>query len=159
MVLPETKILTLETLSKWRDGLRSESERLVLTNGCFDLLHRGHVNYLYRARLQGERLLVLVNSDASVRALKGSARPINSELDRAYVLAGLACVDAVLIFDAPRCTRWIKAAAAEFYAKGGDYTFETLNSEEREALIETGTRAVFIPFVEGYSTTQALQKI
>lgn len=156
---PMAKILTAETLPAFREGLKLENRRLVLTNGCFDILHRGHVDYLCRARNAGDALIVLINSDRSVRQLKGPSRPVNAELDRAFVLAGLACVDAVFVFDEERCTRWIRLLTPEYYAKGADYTMETLNPEERAALEDTRAEVIFIPFVSGFSTTGTIGKL
>ena len=116
----------------------AQGQRLVFTNGCFDLLHVGHVRYLQAARALGDALLVAVNGDASVRALKGPTRPINSEHDRAEVLAALACVDFVTIFHTERVTELVRAIRPHIYAKGGDYTVESLDSGERAALAEIG---------------------
>lgn len=156
---PDLKVMNRSDLLEFRARMRHEGRRVVLTNGCFDILHRGHVDYLFKARAAGDALIVLINSDRSVRQLKGDGRPVNMETDRAFVLAGLACVDAVFIFDAERCTQEILDVSPDIYAKGADYCFETLNSEERDALIHTGAEAVFIPFVAGCSTTQTIQKM
>ena len=133
-------------------------KRLVLTNGCFDLLHTGHVRYLEQARECGDALLVAVNSDASVRELKGPARPLNSELDRAEVLAALRCVDHVTIFTGKRVTEVIRSLRPAVYAKGGDYTLATLNPEERGALEEVGTEIKLLQLVPGRSTTGILHR-
>ncbi|MDQ3082730.1 MAG: adenylyltransferase/cytidyltransferase family protein, partial [Gemmatimonadota bacterium] len=104
------------------------------TNGCFDLLHAGHVRYLAQARDLGDALVVGVNGDASVRAIKGDTRPLNSEADRAEVLAALECVDFVTIFSEVRATNFLRRAAPAIYVKGGDYRPDTLDAEERDAL-------------------------
>ena len=156
---PETVIFkNLEQAVQWRNDLKAKGLRLAVTNGCFDILHRGHAEYLLAARRTADALLVLVNSDASVRSLKGPGRPVNDEYDRAYLLTSLRCVDAVLIFDSPRCTKELDALQPDAYAKGGDYTFETLNGEERAVLVKHNTRVHFIPFVPNHSTTLILQK-
>ena len=159
IVSPESKIFSsLTEAVRWREKLRAEGHRLAVTNGCFDILHRGHAEYLLAARRLGDALLVLLNSDSSVRALKGPDRPVNNAYDRAYLLASLACVDGVLVFDGSRCCTELDALAADAYAKGGDYTLETLDSSEREALLKHGTEVNFISFFPGHSTTLVLQK-
>ena len=136
----------------------ARGERLVLTNGCFDLLHTGHVRYLQQARDLGDALMVAVNSDLSVRELKGASRPLNGELDRAEVLAALRCVDHVTIFGGKRVTEVIRQLRPAIYAKGGDYTLETLDPGERAALEEVGTEIRLLPLVPGKSTTALLGK-
>jgi rfaE bifunctional protein nucleotidyltransferase chain/domain len=136
---------------------RYTGRTIVLTNGCFDLLHVGHVRYLAAAKQLGEILVVGVNGDESVRELKGKGRPINSESDRAEVLAALEAVDHVVIFPEIRATRLIKELRPDIYAKGGDYTVETLNQEEVAALNEIGARIEVLPLVPGKSTTKLIQ--
>jgi rfaE bifunctional protein nucleotidyltransferase chain/domain len=152
------KILPLSELVRQRDLLADEGQRLVFTNGCFDLLHVGHVRYLESARALGEALVVAVNGDASVRALKGPGRPVNSAEDRAEVLAALGCVDYVVIFEGERVTDLIHAVRPQIYAKGGDYTKESLNAEEAWALGEVGAAIHILPLVEGKSTTAILER-
>ena len=152
------KILPLAEVVRFRDLLADEGQRVVFTNGCFDLLHVGHVRYLQAARALGEALIVAVNGDASVRALKGPTRPINTEHDRAEVLAALGCVDYVLIFDTERVTELVHAIRPQVYAKGGDYTVEQLNAEERWALGEVGADIHILPLVPGKSTTAMIEK-
>ena len=137
----------------------AQGKKLVLTNGCFDLLHTGHVRYLEQARGCGDALIVAVNSDASVRELKGPDRPLNGELDRAEVLAALRCVDHVTIFSGKRVTDVIRLLRPAIYAKGGDYTLETLDSGERAALEETGAEISLLQLVPGRSTTGILEKM
>ncbi len=156
---PASRILKLADAVSWRNQLRREGKQLVITNGCFDLLHRGHAAYLRESRDLGDALLVLVNSDASVRALKGPSRPVVDEYSRAYLLCSLRCVDAAVIFDGARCAAELAALAPDLYVKGGDYTVEKLDPEERGALLEAGTRIVFKPFVPGFSTTRMIEKI
>src|SRR6185436_387277 len=119
-------ILPAAALGEWRKKLREQRQRLVVTNGCFDLLHAGHVSYLEAARNCGDALLVGLNGDASVRSLKGEGRPLNPETDRAVVLAALANVDAVCVFPEIRATRFLELARPDVYVKGGDYTLDTM---------------------------------
>ena len=154
--MKNSSLLTFAELATWRQTLAPHS-RLVLTNGCFDLLHVGHVRYLQAARKLGDLLLVGINSDASVRGLKGPERPINTESDRAELIAALACVDYVSIFDQATADELIAAASPAVYAKAGDYSLETL--PERDTLVRLGIKAVFLPFVSGYSTTATLGKM
>lgn len=128
------KIVSAADLAAERDALEARGGRLVFTNGCFDLLHVGHVRYLQGARALGNALAIGLNADASVRALKGPGRPLNSADDRAEVLAALACVDFVTIFDEPRATGLLAAVRPHVYVKGGDYRLETLHAEERAVL-------------------------
>jgi D-glycero-beta-D-manno-heptose 1-phosphate adenylyltransferase len=131
---------------------------LVFTNGVFDVLHRGHVDYLAQARGQGAALLVAVNSDASARRLgKGPERPLNNETDRANVVAALQAVDFVVVFDEPTPCELIERVRPDVYVKGGDYDIETLRET---ALVRSwGGHAVAIPFVSGYSTTRLVERI
>jgi rfaE bifunctional protein nucleotidyltransferase chain/domain len=154
-----SKILTLDQLAAESGRLRSESQRVVATNGCFDILHVGHVRYLTAARKLGDDLVVGLNGDDSVRQLKGEGRPVNREQDRAEVLAALESVDYVTIFPENRATNFLRAAAPAVYAKGGDYTADTLDPGERAVLDEFGSRIEIIPFEKGYSTSELLTRI
>ncbi|MBE6379219.1 MAG: ADP-heptose synthase [Lentisphaerae bacterium] len=156
---PEKCLLTLDEAVLWREELRKNNRKLVVTNGCFDLMHRGHASYLIEAAKLGDELLVLINSDASVRAIKGETRPIVSEADRAYMLAALESVSRVVIFDDSRCNKELAALKPDVYAKAGDYTLETLVACEREALQSCGAEIVFMPFIQGFSTTNIVEKI
>lgn len=153
------KIIPWDKLPGWRAAMRASGKRLVVTNGCFDLLHLGHVTYLETARQQGDALLLGLNGDDAVRQLKGPERPVNMEGDRAAVLAALESVDGVCIFAEPTATRFLAAAQPDIYVKGGDYTVETLNQDERRTVESAGGRIVIIPFVPGKSTTALLKKI
>ena len=153
------KIVSWEKLTDWRAEMRARGKKLVVTNGCFDLLHLGHVTYLESGRNLGDALLVGVNSDASVRQLKGQSRPVNCETDRAAVLAALESVDGVCIFTDKTATRFLSAAQPDIYLKGGDYTVETLNQEERHTVEQAGGKIMIIPIVPGKSTTELLKKI
>ena len=156
---PAERVMSLEQALKFREELRRAGRKLVVTNGCFDLLHRGHATYLAAARAQGDALLVLVKSDASVRELKGPSRPVVDEYSRAFLLASLRAVDAAMVFDGKRCDRELAALAPDIYVKAGDYTLETIDRTERAALEKAGTKIVFMPFVPGFSTTGTLKKI
>jgi len=153
------KIVSWDNLPEWRSNLRKSGKQLVVTNGCFDLLHLGHVTYLESGRNLGGALLVGLNGDQSVRQLKGEGRPVNSETDRAAVLAALESVDGVCIFSERTATRFLAAAQPDIYLKGGDYTLDTLNQEERRTVEKAGGKVVIIPFVPGKSTTELLKKI
>lgn len=153
------KIVPWAKLPAWRAGIRARGLRLVVTNGCFDILHLGHVTYLEAASDQGDLLLVGINSDASVRELKGPDRPVNSEMDRASIVAALGCVGAVCIFEERSALKFLTAAEPDIWVKGGDYTIETVNQEERRAVQKAGGKVVILPVVPGKSTTSLLEKI
>jgi len=153
------KIIAPESLPAWREAVRSTGRRLVVTDGCFDILHLGHVTYLEIARNLGDALLVGLNSDAAVRQLKGEGRPVNHEQDRAGVLAALESVDAICLFGDKSAARFLSVAQPDIYVKGGDYTLETLNQEERRIVETAGGRIVIIPVVPGRSTTSLLEKL
>ena len=153
------KIIPWDDLPAWRAAMRDQKRKVVVTNGCFDILHAGHVTYLENARVLGDVLLVGMNSDAAVRDLKGSGRPVNEQADRAVVLAALESVSAVCIFNERTATRFLGLAQPDVYVKGGDYTLDALPKEERDAVERAGGQTVIIPFVPGKSTTALLQKI
>jgi rfaE bifunctional protein nucleotidyltransferase chain/domain len=152
------KLKTPEELASISERMGAEKRKLVFTNGCFDLLHAGHVRYLQQARRLGDALVVALNGDASVRALKGPARPINEEQDRAEVLGALACVDYVTIFQSERVTDLVQAIRPQVYAKGGDYTVDSLDAGERAALEGVGAEIKILPLVPGKSTTNIIKK-
>jgi rfaE bifunctional protein nucleotidyltransferase chain/domain len=153
------KLIEPQHLAEWRINLRQSGKKLVVTNGCFDILHVGHVTYLENARNFGDKLLIGVNSDAAVSGLKGPGRPVNSEMDRMLVLAALESVDGVSIFRETTATNFLTSAQPDIYVKGGDYTLETLNQEERRAVESAGGKIILVPFVPGKSTTGLLGKI
>jgi rfaE bifunctional protein nucleotidyltransferase chain/domain len=153
------KILSIEQLARVSEKYRAQSQKLVLTNGCFDLLHAGHVRYLQAARALGDALVVAINGDDSVRALKGEGRPLNRESDRAEVIAALECVDHVVIFPEVRATGLLEKVRPSIYVKGGDYTPETLNPEERAVLEKTGAQIQILPFQPGHSTSGLIEKM
>src|SRR3954451_4010839 len=140
-----SKIVDLEQLQNLTAPPRADGKKLVATNGCCALLHVGHVRYLQAARALGDALLVGINGDESTRQLKGNGRPLNNENDRAEVVAALACVDLVAIFPDVRAVRFLELAQPDVYAKGGDYTVETLDPAEREILQRIGAEIRIIP--------------
>ena len=162
MNLPNAKLMTLRQAVLARRKLRRARGTFVLTNGVFDLLHPGHTAYLAQARrLAGRRgrLFVALNSDRSVKQLKGPQRPILDEKSRAYNLAQLQSVDGIVIFTRRRLTREIQALRPDIYVKAGDYTLATLDPEERAALERVGARIRFLPFLPGFSTTSLIAKL
>jgi rfaE bifunctional protein nucleotidyltransferase chain/domain len=153
------KIVSAERASAIANELRASGRKLVFTNGCFDLLHAGHVRYLGAARALGDALLVAVNGDESVRALKGIGRPVNRAEDRAEVLAALESVDYVVVFPEVRATSLLETVRPAIYVKGGDYSADSLDSEERSALEKMGAEIRIVPFEAGYSTSGLLEKM
>lgn len=149
--------LSEEELERQMEVHRAQGQRIVLTNGCFDVLHSGHTRYLNQAKQLGDILVVALNSDESVRRLKGAGRPINSMADRAAVVAALSCVDYVTVFDTPTATPLIRRLRPEVYAKGGDYTPEML--EETPAVEEYGGRVAILDYVAERSTTAVVKRI
>ena len=137
--------------------LKKQGLKIVTTNGCFDILHVGHLRYLKKAKSFGDILVVALNSDSSTRALKGESRPINNQNDRAELLSNLNCVDIVVIFDEISPEKLLVEIAPDIHTKGADYTIETL--PEAKAIIEAGGKIEFIEFVEGKSTTNTIKKI
>lgn len=152
-------VLSFDEVREHRKNAALAGCRIVLTNGCFDLLHRGHVTYLEQSAQMGDILIVAVNSDASVRELKGPSRPLNHEQDRAFLIASLRCVDFAFIFRGPRLDAEIAALRPDVYTKAGDYTLETMDAGERSALLAAGTEIRFMPFVAGHSTTGMLDRM
>jgi rfaE bifunctional protein nucleotidyltransferase chain/domain len=153
------KIVELEELSDLCEKLRSDGKKIVATNGCFDLLHVGHVRYLQAARALGDLLVVGLNGDDSIHELKGAGRPITTQSDRAEILAALACVDLVTIFPEIRATKFLAAVRPAVYVKGGDYTPRTLDEEELTILNEVKAAIRLIPFETGYSTSGLIERI
>ncbi len=151
-----SKIMPLKQLQHQVEKWRSEDLRIVFTNGCFDLLHIGHVTLLEDARLQGDRLIVGINSDASVSRLKGPSRPIVPEHARAHVLAALAAVDAVVVFDEPTPLELMVALRPDVIVKGGDYVADEIVGAAE--VHSWGGRVEIVPFVEGFSTTKIIAR-
>lgn len=158
--LPNPKLYaSLEAAVAAREQLRASGKRVVLTNGVFDLLHTGHLYYLEKARGYGDALFIALNSDASVRQLKGPLRPVQAEENRAYALAATWFVDGIVVFQNKRLTAEILALKPDVYCKAGDYTLEKLDPDERRALEQVGAKIVFLPFLPGFSTTNLIAKI
>ena len=152
-----TKLLTKEALVRERERLRREGKRLVFTNGCFDLLHPGHVRYLGQARAMGDALVVALNGDRSVRNLKGQGRPILKEQERAEVISGLEAVDYVTIFDEETPRELIAELLPDVLVKGGDWPLDQIIG--REEVEASGGRAVSLPYVEGSSTSEIIERV
>lgn len=152
----QEKVLTLEALLVRASAWRSAGQSIVFTNGCFDLLHIGHITLLEDARREGDRLVVAINSDASVRALKGPARPIVGERERARILAALAAVDAVVVFGEPTPLTLIEALRPDVIVKGGDYREETVVGAKE--VRSWGGRVKIVPTVAGFSTTKLIER-
>ena len=151
------KVKELEELRKETDQLKARGKRIVFTNGCFDLLHPGHTRYLWSARGLGDFLIVAVNSDRSVRAIKGEGRPVFGQKERAELLAALGCVDAVVIFDEEDPLRVIERLLPDVLVKGGDWEEDEIIGAS--VVKEAGGEIRRIPFVSGYSTTAVIKKI
>ena len=154
-----SKIKSMEKAKKWRDDVCKKGLKLVITNGCFDILHRGHVSYLMKAREQGDLLLLALNSDSSVKAVKGPGRPINNENDRAFIMACLPFVDAIVVFDSFDCVDLLSALKPDVYVKGGDYNIDTINQDERKLLEKMGCEIKLLSHIPGYSTTTVIESL
>ena len=157
--LPNPKLFSEKQALKKRSQLRTQGKKLVFTNGCFDLLHKGHLYYLQQAKTLGDQLWVALNADQSIRELKGPSRPVQPAKDRAYALSALQAVDGVIVFQEARLTHEILVLKPDIYVKAADYTLETLDPQERSALQKVGADIQFLPFLEGYSTTDLIEKI
>ncbi|MBO7074697.1 MAG: D-glycero-beta-D-manno-heptose 1-phosphate adenylyltransferase [Bacteroidales bacterium] len=151
------KIIDKEGLAKWLDECRKNGKKIVFTNGCFDILHRGHVEYLSKAAAFGDVMVVGLNTDASVKRLKGPSRPVNDEYARAFVLAGLEFVSAVVLFDEDTPYDLIKKVQPDFLVKGSDYKPE--NIVGYDIVTAKGGKVVTVDLVEGYSTTKTIEKM
>ena len=153
----DKRITSIARLVALADAYREQGRRVVFTNGCFDILHRGHITYLNRAKALGDLLVVGLNSDESVRRLKGADRPINSTEDRVEVLSALSCVDQIVVFDEDTPVELIRALRPDLYVKGGDYTRETL--PEAPVVESLGGKVRILPYVEDQSTTGVIARI
>lgn len=151
MILEEATLLN--EIPKWREN----NQKIILTNGCYDLLHVGHLHTFREAKKMGDLLIVGINSDRSVQALKGATRPIITEKDRAEMVSGLKPVDYVIIFDEDTVAHLLEIIKPHVYVKGGDYTLENL--PEKETIIKLGIEVKFIPLVTGISTTEIVKRI
>ena len=151
------KVIQREKIEELLKLLRSQNKVIVATNGCFDILHVGHVRYLKKSKSFGDVLIVGLNSDKSVRSIKGEGRPINSEQDRAEVLCALESVDYVVLFDEDSPKDLLEVIKPNIYTKGADYTLKTL--PEADVILRNNGWVEFIDFVEGKSTTKIIDKI
>jgi rfaE bifunctional protein nucleotidyltransferase chain/domain len=153
----QDKMLTTKALAHRCNAWRTTGRSIVFTNGCFDILHYGHLALLADAASFGHVLVVGVNTDASVRTLKGSDRPVNHEKDRLFQMASLLCVDAVCLFDEPTPLQLIQTVRPNVLVKGGDYTIDSIVGTD--FVIGNGGRVEIVPFVSGYSTTSLIHRI
>ena len=151
------QVLRRENVAQFVENLHKSGKTVVVTNGCFDILHVGHIRYLQKTKSFADYLIVLLNSDKSVRAIKGDSRPINNENDRAEILCALSCVDYVVLFDEDSPCNLLDEIKPDVYTKGADYTMETL--PEADIMRKNGTRVEFIEFVAGKSTTNIINKV
>jgi len=151
------KILTMEGLESWRRAVGSTT--LAVTNGCFDVLHAGHVRYLRQAAEMCDLLLVGINDDEGVKALKGEGRPVNCQEDRLEIIAGLESVDAVCVFPGTKATEFLKLVRPNVWIKGGDYSMNSLNSAEKHAVESCGGRIMLLPLTPGRSTSEIIERM
>lgn len=151
------QIISRKSVADFVKKLHDAGKTIVATNGCFDILHVGHVRYLQKTKSFADYSIVLLNSDKSVKSIKGENRPINNENDRAEILTALSCVDFVVLFDEDSPAMLLDEIKPDVYTKGADYTMDTL--PEREIMIKNGTKVEFIEFVQGKSTTGLIEKI
>ena len=153
----QTKILSFSALKGQLEKWRNANQKIVFTNGCFDLLHFGHVDYLTKARDLGDRLVVGLNTDGSIKRIKGAARPINNEESRAALLAGMAYVDAVVLFDEETPINLVSMVMPDVLVKGGDYSIKEIVGHE--IVLNNKGEVCTIDFVEGYSSSMIIEKI
>lgn len=151
------KLIDRKNIVELITELRKDGKTVVTTNGCFDILHVGHVRYLQKTKTFADYSIVMLNSDKSVRSIKGPTRPVNNESDRAEILCALECVDFVVLFDEDSPQNLIAEIKPNVHTKGADYTVDTL--PEAKTIMENGGRIEFISFVEGKSTTSIIEKM
>lgn len=152
-----SKLLNPQNLNKLIQNWRNQNNKIVFTNGCFDLLHPGHIDYLAKARHLGDRLIIGLNSDESVSKLKGPKRPVNNEKERAILLASMSFIDAVIIFSEDTPLRLISEIIPDVLVKGGDYSIDTVVGAD---IVENhGGKVIILPFLEGYSSSNMINKI
>lgn len=151
------RVYSATEIQDWVQSLKTSGKTIVTTNGCFDLLHVGHLRYLQQAKALGDVLIVCLNTDASIQRLKGPTRPIVQQDDRAEMMAGLGCVDGVVLFDEDTPENILKVIQPTIHTKGGDYTVESL--PESATLQGMGTKIEFLPLVQSRSTTSIVDKI
>lgn len=151
------QVINREQIASFVEKLHRSGKTVVVTNGCFDILHVGHIRYLQETKSFADYSIVLLNSDKSVKSIKGSDRPINNEDDRAEILCALSCVDYVVLFDENSPRELLDEIKPDVYTKGADYTMETL--PEADIIRKNGTKVEFIKFVDGKSTTSTIEKM
>lgn len=151
------QIISRKSIADFVKKLHDAGKTVVATNGCFDILHVGHVRYLQKTKSYADYSIILLNSDKSVKSIKGENRPINNESDRAEILTALSCVDFVVMFDEDSPAELLDEIKPDVYTKGADYTFDTL--PEKEIMVKNNIRVEFIEFVNGKSTTNIIEKI
>ena len=153
------KLVSQEEIIKIVRELQRDNKTVVTTNGCYDILHVGHVRYLQKTKEYADFSVVMLNSDISVKKNKGENRPINTELDRAEILCALSCVDYVVIFDEKSPCDLLDKIKPNFHTKGADYSLDTLPPEEKKVIIKNNIDVKFIEFVQGKSTTNTIEKM
>lgn len=153
------KIMNWEQAAKWRQAMKDTGKKVALANGVFDLLHPGHVYYLREVRRRAEALMVAITADEAVRRLKGPARPIQNETQRAQSLEACDFVDAIVIFPWDKLLEGICTFRPDIYAKGGGYTLESMDTQERQAAESVGAQIEFVQMLEGFSTTEMIERI
>ncbi len=153
------KLVSQDEIVNIVNDLQKNGKTVVTTNGCYDILHVGHVRYLQKTKNIADYSVIMLNSDASVKINKGDNRPINTESDRAEILCALSCVDYVVIFDEKSPCKLLDKIKPNFHTKGADYTLETLPKEERDVIIKNNIKVEFIEFVQGKSTTNTIEKM
>lgn len=156
--MPRVLIDTLDNLNRVMDVERYLGKTIVFTNGCFDIVHAGHIEFFEKAKAYGDILVVGLNSDASIRMLKGEGRPIHNEQERSYLLGSIQYIDYIYIFDGERCGEVIRAASPHIYVKGNGYTEDSLEQSEKQAIIDSGARIEIVRTTE-YATTEILKKV
>jgi rfaE bifunctional protein nucleotidyltransferase chain/domain len=153
------KIISQANLATWRAKTKAQGEKVCATNGCFDLLHAGHIKYLYESSKYGDIFIIGCNSDESVRQLKGNGRPIQTEKDRALILSALECVSFVSIFEEKEAVNFLQTVQPDFYIKGGDYTLDSMDRKEKEAVTTHGGKIVLASMLQGKSSSSIISKI
>lgn len=148
----------LNKIIKQREIIRQNNKTIILTNGCFDILHKGHISYLNEAKKYADYLWILLNSDNSVKKLKGQNRPINNQNDRKYILENIKAVDKVIIFNQLNCSFWINLIQPDYYCKASDYNLDNINTEQLKILKDNNVKIMFLNFIKGYSTTKIIQR-
>lgn len=157
VTLLQSKIFSFSELKAQTEKWRDDKETIVFTNGCFDLLHLGHIDYLAKTRNLGTRLVVGLNTDRSVQELKGPSRPVKDELSRSHILAAMSFIDAVILFDEETPIKLISMVNPDVLVKGGDYAIKDIVGHE--LVQKNGGKVCTIPFVKGYSSTKLIDKI